>query len=79
VVIDGQTGVLVPLVQQTESPFEPLDPARFSADLASAVNRVLRDARLRERLTRAGHERVEREFAWSAIARQTADLYAQLV
>ncbi len=79
VVIDGESGVLVPVSQRTESPFEPLDPARFSADLASAINRVLGDASLRERLVRAGHERVEREFAWSAIARQTAQLYAQLV
>jgi glycosyltransferase involved in cell wall biosynthesis len=79
VVIDGGTGVLVPLAQQTESPFEPLDPGRFSADLASAINRVLGDAELRARLISAGHARVEREFAWSAIARQTADLYAQLV
>jgi glycosyltransferase involved in cell wall biosynthesis len=79
VVVDGETGVLVPLEQQTDSPFEPLDPARFSADLASAVNRVLGDAALRERLIRAGRERVEREFAWSAIARQTADLYATLL
>jgi glycogen synthase len=79
VVIDGVTGVLVPLAQQSASPFEPLDPAQFSADLAGAINRVLRDPELRERLVRAGHERVEREFAWSAIAKQTADLYAQLV
>ncbi len=79
VVVDGVTGVLVPLAQQPESPFEPLEPAQFSADLATAINRVLRDGELRDRLIRAGHERVEREFAWSAIARQTADLYAQLV
>jgi len=79
VVIDGETGVLVPLLQQNESPFEPLDPARFSADLASAINRVLGDPALRERFIRAGRARVEREFAWSAIARQTADLYASLV
>jgi glycosyltransferase involved in cell wall biosynthesis len=79
VVIDGETGVLVPLAQQQESPFEPLDPTQFSADLAAAINRVLGDAALRERLIRAGRERVEREFAWSAIARQTADLYAQLM
>jgi glycosyltransferase involved in cell wall biosynthesis len=79
VVIDGVTGVLVPLEQQSESPFEPLRPPQFSTDLATAINRVLRDGELRERLVRAGHERVEREFAWSAIARQTADLYAQLV
>jgi glycogen synthase len=78
VVIDGVTGVLVPLEQQKESPFEPLDPQKFSADLADAVNHLLRDGALRERMARAGRERVEREFAWAAIARQTADLYSTL-
>ena len=35
-----------------------------------------RDRGLRARMARAGRERVEREFAWPAIAAQTADLYA---
>jgi len=79
VVIDGETGILVPLEQQRESPFEPLDPARFSADLAAAINRVLGDPPLRQRLVGAGRARVEAEFAWSAIARQTRDLYQTLL
>jgi starch synthase len=78
VVVDGETGLLVSLEQQTESPFEPLDPARFSSDLAAAINRLLGDSALRERMARAGRERVERHFAWPAIARQTAELYASL-
>jgi glycosyltransferase involved in cell wall biosynthesis len=77
-VVDGETGVLVQLEQQTESPFEPREPQRFSADLASAINHLLRDGALRERMARAGRERVAREFAWPAIAKQTADLYARL-
>jgi glycosyltransferase involved in cell wall biosynthesis len=76
VVVDGETGLLVRLEQQQESPFEPRDPARFSADLAAAINRLLGDHALRDRMARAGRERVEREFTWPAIARQTADLYA---
>jgi glycogen synthase len=79
VVVDGETGVLVPLEQQAESPFEPLNPQQFSADLAAAINGLLRDPALRERMAEAGRKRVEREFAWPAIARQTADLYASLM
>jgi glycogen synthase len=79
VVVDGETGVLVPLEQQTEAPFEPMDPQRFSADLASAINRVLADPELRRRYSEAGRRRVEAEFSWPAIARQTADLYQRLV
>jgi glycogen synthase len=78
VVVDGVTGLLVPLEQQAESPFEPLDPQRFSADLAAAINRLLQDPDVRQRMAQAGRERVEREFSWPAIARQTGDLYASL-
>jgi glycogen synthase len=78
VVVDGETGVLVPLEQQQESPFEPLDPARFSADLAAALNRVLGDPAMRSRMADAGRQRVERLFAWSAIAQQTVELYQSL-
>jgi alpha-maltose-1-phosphate synthase len=79
VVVDGETGLLVPLEQQTESPFEPLDPARFSDDLAAAINRLLGDSSLREEMARAGRARVESEFAWAAIAGQTIALYESLI
>jgi alpha-maltose-1-phosphate synthase len=78
VVIDGQTGVLVPLEQHPENPFEPLDPTRFSHDLAAGINRLLGDPGLRARMAKAGRERVEREFSWAAIARQTVELYGRL-
>jgi glycosyltransferase involved in cell wall biosynthesis len=78
VVVDGGTGILVHLEQRPTSPFDPLDPRQFSADLAAAINRLLADSALRERMARAGRQRVEREFAWPAIAQQTADLYASL-
>jgi glycosyltransferase involved in cell wall biosynthesis len=78
VVVDGETGLLVRLDQQTESPFEPVDPARFSHDLATAINRLLADPALRARMGEAGRRRVEEHFTWRAIAHRTADLYAKL-
>jgi starch synthase len=78
VVLDGLTGLLVPVSIEEGDTFEPLDPHQFSADLAASINRLLEDPSLRERMARVGRQRVEREFAWSAIARQTADLYANL-
>jgi glycogen synthase len=77
VVVDGETGILVPVELQPDA-FEPRDPPRFSADLAAAINRLLADPAERERMGHAGRARVERQFAWEAIARQTADLYASL-
>lgn len=47
VVVDGETGILVPVEQQSEAPFEPLDPDRFAKDLAAGVNKVLADDALR--------------------------------
>jgi len=77
-VVNDETGILVPLEQQREAPFEPVDPERFSADLASAINQLLDDAELRRRMAHAGRARVEREFAWDAIAGQTAALYESI-
>jgi glycogen synthase len=78
VVVDGVTGLLVPLVQHAEAPFEPVNPGSFSRDLAGAINRVLRDSALRARLAEAGLRRVEQHFTWRAIAHQTARLYDEV-
>jgi glycosyltransferase involved in cell wall biosynthesis len=79
IVEDGATGILVPLERQPVAPFEPLDPRRFSHDLAGGINRVLADAALRERMAARGRERVEDHFAWGSIARRTVELYREVV
>ncbi len=79
VVVDGETGLLVPLEQQPVAPFEPVDPAGFSRDLADAINTLLADPARRAAMGAAGRRRVEATFSWSAIARQTAELDASLV
>ena len=76
--VEGETGVPRPARAAAGAPFEPVDPARFSRDLAAAVNRLLADPALRARMGEAGRQRVEAHFTWSAIARRTADLYEQL-
>jgi starch synthase len=79
VVVHGETGYLVYLDQMTESPFEPLQPEKFSRDLASRVNELMADPAKRRAFGAAGRRRVEQVFGWDAIARQTADLYASLM
>jgi glycogen synthase len=78
VVVDGETGFLVPLEQQRQPPFEPVDPARFSRDLAGQLNRLLGDAPLRRAMGVKGRQRVEALFSWSAIAEKVLALYASL-
>jgi glycogen synthase len=77
IVVEGETGLLVP-VELKPDEFEPVEPERFSVDLADAINRLLADPAERERMGTAGRARAERQFAWEAIARQTADLYQSL-
>lgn len=79
VVAHGETGFLVPLEQQQDSPFLPLDPAQFAYDLAQPLNRLLADDSMRQRFAKAGRRRALEKFSWKAIAAQTHDLYRQLV
>jgi len=79
VVLDGETGFLVPLEQMKESPFEATDPEKFARDLAQRVNELMRDRQLRDRFGKAGRKRVEDNFSWSAIAEKTRNLYAELL
>ena len=78
VVMDGETGFLIPVQQMKESPFEPLDPAKFSRDLAAKINELMRDRNLREKFGKAGRKRAEERFSWSSIARKTKALYETL-
>ena len=79
VVVDGETGFLVPIDQMGESPFEPRDPEKFARDLAARVNKLIADPKLCEQFGRAGRQRAEEKFGWPAIARETKALYEQLL
>ena len=79
VVVHGETGLLIPLEQQTEAPFEPIDPDKFSRDLADGVNKVINDKALRETMAKNGRKRVEDYFDWIAIAKQVEELYKSLI
>jgi starch synthase len=79
VVVDGETGVLVPLEQQQVAPVEPVDPPKFARDLAEGVNRLLRNPSLRESMAKWGMVRARETFSWTSIAQQTKSLYESLV
>lgn len=79
VVVNGCTGFLVHLQQQAESPFEPLDPAQFSKDLAESVNLLMSHPEMRQSMAKAGRQRAVDHFSWSAIAKRTVALYQTLV
>jgi glycosyltransferase involved in cell wall biosynthesis len=78
VVVDGETGFLVPLEQMKESPFEPANPEKFSRDLAAKINHLMADPKLREIFGKAGRKRAQEKFSWSAVAQRTKALYESL-
>ena len=78
VVVDGETGYLVPLDQDPVTSF-PVDPEKFARDLAAGINQLFTDPEKCRRFGDAGRRRVEETFSWTAIAQQTIRLYEQLV
>jgi len=79
VVVDGETGFLVPLKQMKESPFEATEPEIFASDLAAKINLLMADPALAAKMGAAGRRRAEEFFGWDAIARKTERLYAKLL
>lgn len=79
VVLPGETGLLVPLDQQSESPFEASAPERFASDLSSALNELLRDPARCRAMGEAGRRRVLEKFSWASIAGKTLALYEKVI
>ena len=78
VVVDGETGYLVPFEQDPVTSF-PRDPETFARDLGARLSDLLRDPEKCKRFGNAGRKRVEETFSWTAIAHQTIDLYKSLI
>jgi alpha-maltose-1-phosphate synthase len=79
VVVDGETGFLVPLEQTKGGSFEPINPEKFVRDLAMRINQLMKDQQLREKFGKAGRRRAEEQFSWASIAKKTIALYETLV
>jgi glycosyltransferase involved in cell wall biosynthesis len=78
VVVHGETGLLVPVEQMQEAPFEPINADSFAFNLAEAINELMRDEVRRRYMGKEARRRVEEVFSWDAIARRTAELYREV-
>jgi starch synthase len=78
VVVDGETGYLVPFEQDPVTSF-PRHPDQFARDLAAKISELLADPQRCARFGEAGRKRVEKLFSWDAIADQTIELYKKLI
>ena len=79
VVVDGETGLLVPVEFKSDDPMTPADPERLAADLAATINLLMADPERRAAMGTAGRRRALERFSWSWIAQQTAALYQGLL
>lgn len=75
VVVDGETGMLVPYEASDDGSGTPVDPTAFATDFARAVNTLLADPPRMRSMGAAGRRRAVDHFSWAAIAARTLDLY----
>jgi len=78
VVVPGETGLLVPVEQMQEAPFEPVNADGFAFNFAEAINELMRDEARRRYMGKQARRRVEEVFSWDAIAARTAGLYREV-
>lgn len=79
IVVEGETGHLVPFAPGDDAFGSPAEPGGFAADLADRINALLADPAAAAAMGSAARARVEAEFAWPAIARQTVALYERVL
>jgi starch synthase len=75
VVVDGETGWLVPIEQVADGTGTPVDPDRYVADLADALTDAVSDPARAASYGVAGRRRAIDAFAWPAIATKTLEVY----
>jgi starch synthase len=78
VVVDGETGRLVPFEPASAVDPEPKDPLGFAHDLADAINDLLASPSSLKAMGACARKRVGDQFSWRTVARQTLDFYQRL-
>ena len=78
VVVDGETGWLVPIEQARTAPAPRCEPEQYVADLAAALTDAVSDPARAASYGRAGRTRAQESFGWPAIAEQTLGVYRSL-
>lgn len=74
VVVEGETGWLVPIEQVADGSGTPLDEAKFAADWSQTLGAALESGRLEE-FGANGRLRAVEKFSWDSIATRTLEVY----
>jgi alpha-maltose-1-phosphate synthase len=79
VVVDQETGILVPLPPEHAEDREIPAAEAFAQRLAEAINYLLANPAIREEMGRKARQRVQEKFSWQQIARQTVEFYRETI
>lgn len=79
IIVDGETGFLVPLKAVSETNFEPADPKAFQTDFANKLNTILANPEMAKKMGEVSRKRAIDVFSWKAIAQQTYEFYQECI
>jgi len=79
IVVDGQTGFLVPYMASGDAFGTPAQPDEFAAAIAERVNRLLAAPDMARAFGTAGRQRALAEFTWEAVAAKTVQVYQEVL
>lgn len=75
VIVDGETGYLVPIEQVQDGTGTPIDRAQFESDLAANLIEMISDPERAAEMGRASRTRCEEHFSWEVIGERTVAVY----
>lgn len=79
VIVDGETGYLVPIEQVQDGTGTPIDREKFEADLAAKLTQMVSDPQRAKEMGAASRKRVEEHFSWDAIGVRTVEFYSKVL
>ncbi|MCH8629237.1 glycogen synthase [Arsenicicoccus piscis] len=79
VVVDGETGWLVPIEQVEDGSGTPVDPDTFVDDLAAALTEACSDPARARAFGQAGRRRAVEHFSWASIGDKTLEVYRSVL
>lgn len=79
IIVEGETGYLIPLERISRTNFNPLYPEEFQKQFAAKINILLEDESLSIQMGKAGRKRVLEKFSWESIAKTTFNYYQEVI
>jgi glycosyltransferase involved in cell wall biosynthesis len=79
IIVEGETGYLVPLESVSRTDFNPKNPEAFQKAFATKINILLDNEALATQMGKAGRVRVLKIFSWKSIAKTTFEYYQKVI